>query len=159
TSPSLVPGEKEASSRVLLVPVTQTRSLVGCDYVGLLKTSTACPSGQDAETCTAFRAAQDGGNAVMEGPPQRVYRCPEARLGPTTASVVSSPPVRVVTSEDERKGCVYRDRVDTSIECPPSYPEGAPCMAYRARQQGGDTVLTQGTGRVYQCSSSSTQPK
>jgi hypothetical protein len=33
------------------------------------------------------------------------------------------------------------DVVDQSIDCPPAFPPGAPCMAFRAHLQGGNFVL------------------
>ena len=68
------------------------------------------------------------------------------RAGPKTDTKMT-----VVLTEEEVRGCVFVDSINEKIACPPSYSAGPACMAYRAREQGGNTLLAVGVGKVYSC--------
>jgi hypothetical protein len=97
-----------------------------------------------------------GGNMLfLHGAHSRTgeaYQCStnSAQAGQSTPTPPSTR-IRIVGKEDDVRGCVFVDALDSNIDCPADYPPGTPCMAFRAKLQGGNTVLAVGGGKVYSC--------
>jgi hypothetical protein len=164
-------SQREIPKSVRIFHSTERSAVAPCTRIGAVDRSITCPPEYSGGlSCVAYQGARRGGNAILltgnSDAPADVYLCP----APAVAASVGEPPrstptvigeaasesttVRVTPSEDEVRGCVYVDHVDTSIACPQNYPEGIPCMAYRAKKQGGNMVLAQGAGKVYRCPTS-----
>lgn len=53
---------------------------------------------------------------------------------------------------DAVKGCVYLDEVDVKAACPNGSEESKDCLANRAIESGGNTVLLEGDGaQIFAC--------
>jgi hypothetical protein len=83
--------------------------------------------------------------------PRTAAEAPPMQSTPGTSSNVSPTKVKIVISEAEVRGCIFVDSIDEKIDCPNAYSQGVPCMAYRSSKQGGNTVLANGAGKVYNC--------
>jgi hypothetical protein len=128
------------------------------------------------EECLRYQVTYAGGDTLlMNGPVGEAYDCSGRSAAPPTTSAQSPAPpptpaatptpavstsprrrqVEFVARRDAVKGCVYLDEVDVKAACPNESDESKDCLANRAIESGGDTVLLEGDGaQIFACKSS-----
>jgi hypothetical protein len=111
----------------------------------------------------------------MNGPVGEAYDCSgrsapspttsAQRLAPPSTSATTPTPgvttsprskqVEFVARRGAVKGCVYLDEVEVKAACPNGSEESKDCLANRAIESGGDTVLLEGDGaQIFACKAS-----
>jgi hypothetical protein len=128
------------------------------------------------EECLRYQVASAGGDTLlMNGPVGEAYDCSgRSAASPTTSAqspapaptsaatptpgVTTSPrrkQVEFVARRDAVKGCVYLDEVNAKAACPNGPEESKDCLANRAIESGGNTVLLEGDGaQIFACKAS-----
>jgi hypothetical protein len=128
------------------------------------------------EECLRYQVTYAGGDTLlMNGPVGEAYDCSGRSAAPPTTSAQSPAPpptsattptpavstsprrrqVEFVARRDAVKGCVYLDEVDVKAACPNESDESKDCLANRAIESGGDTVLLEGDGaQIFACKAS-----
>jgi hypothetical protein len=128
------------------------------------------------EECLRYQVTYAGGDTLlMNGPVGEAYDCSGRSAAPPTTSAQSPAPpptsaatptpavstsprrrqVEFVVRRDAVKGCVYLDEVDVKAACPNESEESKDCLANRAIESGGDTVLLEGDGaQIFACKAS-----
>jgi len=128
------------------------------------------------EECLRYQVASAGGDTLlMNGLVGEAYGCSgRSTAPPTTSAQGLAPPstsaatptpgvttfprrrqVEFVAQRDAVKGCVYLDEVDVKANCPNGSGESKDCLASRAIESGGNTILLEGDGaQIFACKAS-----
>ena len=156
-----IPTGKESSK----IKLTRDKDDVrGCKRLGTVEGWRDAEKQNRAYVLAAGAGAYAGGAhpdlyvLYRDGGDDEVYLCGGTPTPTPTRVPVATPipqptssRVRIVATEAEVQGCTFRGSIDSSIPCPPEYPQGVPCMAYRASRQEGNTVLASGAGKIFDC--------
>jgi hypothetical protein len=104
----------------------------------------------EAYDCRGRSTARPTASAPKPAPPSTSAATP-------TPGVTTSPrteQVEFVTGRNAVRGCVYLDEVDVKTACPKS-EESKECLADRAIESGGNTILLEGDGaQIFACKAS-----